>query len=242
MARASEIGAVISAIIRVMTTAGTKWKPKTMPRRRAQHGTATRRAILRAAGRLFAARRYDDVTMRQIAKDSGCSHTAIYMYFRNKEALLNELAAPPLEKLESAFDRVLGDSRISGDDRLQRVCTEYIVFSLRYRNLYRTIIETRSARVDKEYAEASINRHRVRLFELLSAALRNALALGPEDTRILTFSRILFYLLHGIAATYTQSEESSDALLKRLAPTFEASVRVVLTGLRQEIAGTPSRR
>jgi AcrR family transcriptional regulator len=220
-----------------MITARTKRKPNTKLRRKVQHGRDTRRAIMRAAGRLFAARRYDDVTMRQIAQESGCSHTAIYMYFKNKEALLNELAAPPLKKLESAFDRVLGDSKINGDDRLQRVCSEFIVFSLKYRNLYRTIIEIGAGRVDKEYAEESINRHRVRLFELLSAALRNALALSPEDPRILPSSRILFYLLHGIAATYTQSEESSDALLKRLAPTFEAAVRVCVSGLRQEIAG-----
>ena len=225
-----------------MTTARTRRKPDTKRRRQARQGQDTRRAIMTAAGRLFAARRYDDVTMRQIAQESGCSHTAIYVYFKSKEALLNELAAPPLRKLESAFDRVLGDSKVRGDERLRRVCSEFIVFSLKYRNLYRTIIETGAGRVDREYGEASINRHRVRLFELLSAALRDALALSPEDPRALPSSRILFYLLHGIASTYTQSEESSDALLKRLAPTFEAAVRVCVSGLRQENAGTPSLR
>ncbi|MGG3884963.1 TetR/AcrR family transcriptional regulator [Brevibacillus panacihumi] len=67
----------------------------------------TRRNILSAAEELFMTRGYDAVTMREIAKKAGCSHTAIYIYFREKEALLLELSLPILNALTKQLDDIM---------------------------------------------------------------------------------------------------------------------------------------
>ena len=54
---------------------------------------------------LFAEKGYPHVTMREIAKQAGCSHTAIYLYFKNKEELLQHIAIPSLLELENEFQR-----------------------------------------------------------------------------------------------------------------------------------------
>ncbi len=173
--------------------------------------------------------------MRQIARESGCSHTAIYMYFTDKEALLAEIATPPLKKLQSRMETILADRAASSEDGLVDVCREFIVFSLKNRALYRVFVAAQGTRVDRTYPETSLNEVRVRVFSLLSKALRDALGLAQDDPRLLEFSRILFYLLYGIGTTYDTSKESSAALLARLSPTFDAAVRVCLNGFRQAL-------
>lgn len=65
-----------------------------MSSKQEQRSEETKRSILAAAGLLFASRGYDSVTMREIAKEAGCSHTTIYIYFKDKEALLQQLSLP----------------------------------------------------------------------------------------------------------------------------------------------------
>lgn len=60
--------------------------------------------------------------------------------------------------------------------------------------------------------------------------------LGDEE-RLLSFSRIYFYAIHGVAATYRQSAESCEAIMARLGTTFDEMIEVLLLGIRQKIAG-----
>ena len=59
----------------------------------------TRDRILEAASSLFAEKSFQEVGIREIAKRAGCSHTTIYLYFKNKDEILFEVASAPLEKL-----------------------------------------------------------------------------------------------------------------------------------------------
>jgi hypothetical protein len=52
-----------------------------------------------------------------------------------------------------------------------------------------------------------------------------------DGDRLLACSRIFFYLIHGIAATYNQSAESSGELMERLSSAFDAAVDAMLAGL-----------
>ncbi|ADG07337.1 TetR/AcrR family transcriptional regulator [Kyrpidia tusciae] len=89
-------------------------------RKREIRSEETKRAIVAAAAKLFAKRGFDAVTMREIARDAGCSHTAIYLYFKDKETLLHELSVGPLHELERRMDRALrsgtpGQSSMPGE-------------------------------------------------------------------------------------------------------------------------------
>ncbi|USK36536.1 TetR/AcrR family transcriptional regulator (plasmid) [Bacillus sp. F19] len=65
----------------------------------------TKKMILIAAGKLFSKKGYDSVTMREIAKEAGCSHTTIYLYFKDKVTLLHQLSMPSLQELQQQLKK-----------------------------------------------------------------------------------------------------------------------------------------
>lgn len=198
-----------------------------------QRAEETKQAILTAAGKLFAEHGFDAVTMRQIAKQAGCSHTTIYIYFKDKEALLHELSMPPLLSLKEHFEQINQQIDGSATSRLHKLCHEFIRFCLHNRNMYTVIFSTKAGRVDEKQPALEINALRNELFSQLMHALQQCLGMEQDDERLLDFSRILFYALHGIVGTYTHSEESVEALYNRLHHTFDKTIDVILLGLRE---------
>lgn len=194
----------------------------------------TKRKIVAAAGELFAERGYDAVTMREIAQRAGCSHTTIYLYFADKEALLHHISTPPLKELEEQFRRILREKK-SPEERLNDVCLHWIGFCLANRNMYEVFFSVGADRVDKKEPRSELNRVRNALFGMLREALQECLPPGVSDERLLSFARITFYMAHGIVGTYRHSRESMDDLMARLMPTFRDAFRALLIGFRAMI-------
>lgn len=193
----------------------------------------TRKAILTAAGPLFAERGFDAVTMREIAKEAGCSHTAIYIYFKDKESLLHHLSMEPLQSLHRQMQSVLSNLAASPDDRLRQVSRAFIEFCLVNRNMYAVFFMAKASRVDETEPALEIQKLRNELFGMLRQAVGTSLPPGQTDNQVLAYTRIYFFTLHGILGIYTDSDESSDVLIQRLAPTFDLAVEVLLAGFRQ---------
>lgn len=192
----------------------------------------TRGAILAAAGQLFAAQGYDSVTMREIAKAAGCSHTTIYIYFKDKEALLHHLSVGPLQALRDQMATVLLNQALSPDDRLREISRLFIGFCLRNRTMYTVFFMAKATRVDVE-PSLEFQQLRNQLFGLLRQGIQSSLHPSPAEEMVLAYARTLFFTLHGIIGTYTGSEEPYDELMGRLAPTFELAVDVLLAGFKQ---------
>ncbi|TFE25581.1 TetR/AcrR family transcriptional regulator [Cohnella luojiensis] len=197
----------------------------------------TKRSILAAAGNLFAVRGFDAVTMREIAKEAGCSHTTIYIYFKDKEALLHQLSMPPLLSLQERFETLL-DQETLPDEQLKAISLEFIEFCLTHRNMYNLFFNVKSVRVDEEAPEMEINQVRNRLFAKLTGTVQGCLRLEARDERLLQYTRIYFFTLHGIVATYMNSEETVEQLMGRLMPTFQQAFEVLLVGLKQKAEGS----
>ncbi len=207
-----------------------------MVSRKEQHAAKTRKDILTAAQRLFAEKGYETVTIRELAKLAGCSHTTIYIYFKDKEALLHELSMPPLTVLKHQLETILNDGNTAPEERLKGVSLAFIRFSLEQRNLYPIFFEAKSIRIDEQQPELEVNKIRIALFNLLQQALQQSLEDTRQDKeRLLASSRIYFYMLYGIAATYKHSEETPEQLLNRLTPTFEEAIHVLLHGFKKEM-------
>ncbi|THD44517.1 MAG: TetR/AcrR family transcriptional regulator, partial [Bradyrhizobium sp.] len=62
--------------------------------------------ILTAARALFLEHGAENVTTRQIAARVGISQTALYVYFKSKEEMLDRLVADALAKLGAAIEAV----------------------------------------------------------------------------------------------------------------------------------------
>lgn len=200
-----------------------------MRQTRQERSERTRRNILAAAAELFAERGFDGVTMREIAKRAGCSHTAIYLYFTDKETLLHHIAMPPLLELRERLAREL-ERDAAPDERLCGLCMAWIRFCLTNRNLYEVMFSVGAGRVDEAEPKLELNRVRNELFGLLMRALRDLLPPGTDEERLLACARITFYMAYGIAGTYRHSPESTDALMARLGPTFRDAFRALLAG------------
>ena len=59
----------------------------------------TRSRIIKAAEELYRTESQQKVGIRQIAQAAGCSHTAIYQYFKKKKDILYAVAEKPLTHL-----------------------------------------------------------------------------------------------------------------------------------------------
>lgn len=202
-----------------------------MATRQQMRSEETQQAILASAERLFANRGYDAVTMREIAREAGCSHTAIYLYFKDKAALLHHLALGPLEALREEMEAFLRDGELEPAERLRRMCRTYVRFGLSHRNSYSVLFMASAGRVDEEEPALPVNALRNCLFGLLRQAVAGYLRAGVPEEQVLAYARIVFFNLHGIIETYRFAEEGLPALMERLGPTFDLSIEVLLKGM-----------
>ncbi|MFS0558443.1 TetR/AcrR family transcriptional regulator [Brevibacillus sp. 179-C9.3 HS] len=190
----------------------------------------TKRAILTAAADLFATRGFDTVSIREIAKAAGCSHTTLYIYFKDKEALLHQLSKEPLQSLAHQMEETLSNRSRTPEEILREISSQFIHFCLSNRTMYTLFFMIKASRIDVEEPEEELQSLRNQLFGLLRQAVRGCLPKDAGEEEVLAYARIYFYTLHGIVGTYTHSEEPLDGLIERLAPTFALSVDVFLAG------------
>jgi len=96
--------------------------------RRERERAATRQKILDAARRMLVQHGYEGTTMRAIAAKIGYTPTAIYHYFKDKDALVAELSAIDYR----AFSQALQRTGTAGDpvDRLAKIGAAYVEFGM----------------------------------------------------------------------------------------------------------------
>src|ERR1700760_2352956 len=100
--------------------------------RREREKDATRDKIMSAARDLFAQEGYEAVSMRKIADAIEYSPTAIYVHFKDKEALLRELVSADFAKLAGVFIEL---AKIADPiERIRQIGHSYVKFALAYPN------------------------------------------------------------------------------------------------------------
>lgn len=206
-----------------------------MSQKRLTRSERTKKDILDAAGKLFSKRGFDVVTMREIALEAGCSHTTIYIYFENKLALLHHLSMPPLHNLKKQMEKTVKQTNLQPKNKLKTVSQQFIHFCLSNRTMFHIFFYTKASRVDEREPAVKVNKIRIELFHIIQQSLQICLEIEENDPRILSFSRIYFYTLHGIVGTYEKSEEAADAIVKRLKDTFDDTIDVLLYGFHQKM-------
>lgn len=99
-----------------------------MARGRAANYDEHREAILRHAARLFAQRGYIGTTMNQVADAAGLSKASLYHYYRDKYAMLVEIAVGHVTALEALVAQVLARQLPPADavrHLIERIIDEY---------------------------------------------------------------------------------------------------------------------
>ncbi len=123
-------------------------------RKRRGFGHQRPEEILSAARALFLEHGAENVTTRQIAARVGISQTALYVYFKSKEEMLDHLVASALSKLGAAIEAV----SVGNEDPfefLRLTLSEYIRFGVENPDEYRLVFMRVAARRKSDEATDS---------------------------------------------------------------------------------------
>lgn len=205
-----------------------------MKNKQEKRSEETKKQILQSAGQLFANKGYDAVTIREIAKDAGCSHTTIYLYFKDKDELLHQLSMPSLQELHEQLQKIAKVKTVSAEERLKDISRDYVYFCLNNRNMYDIFFNAKSTRVDIEAPELEINKLRLEIFTLMKSVIQECLPFA-NDEQLLAISRIYYYQLNGILSTYSYQHEPLNVLMERLTPTFDLAIEILLLGFKEKL-------
>jgi AcrR family transcriptional regulator len=101
-------------------------------------GAELRDKVLGAAGRLFNEGGYQNVSMRRIADEVGCSQMAMYRHFPDKNALMQQLCVDLYEqftlKLHKQFDLLENPK-----ERLRQAMRQFLMLSIKNPHHYRLV-------------------------------------------------------------------------------------------------------
>lgn len=92
------------------------------------HGNL-REALLKAARQVLLETGVDGLSLRKVAKLAGVSATAPYSHFRDKQALLAELATEGFEELAETMETCAAGQKESSQDHLVGLAQGYISFA-----------------------------------------------------------------------------------------------------------------
>ena len=96
-----------------------------MPRGRSPGYDDQREQILSHAARLFAQQGYPATSMNEVAESCGMSKPALYHYFRDKYALLVNIAAGHVSRLEAVVDEVDAEE-LRPEPRLRQLIQRFL--------------------------------------------------------------------------------------------------------------------
>lgn len=175
--------------------------------RKARQKEALRHQILAAARELFAKHGYESVSMRKIAERIEYSPTAIYLHFRDKEELLQEICTETFQLLSKKLARVVTSE---GDpaDLLRRGLRVYVDFGISHPNHYRSTFMTPHHHVREPESCTEIDFGTGgQAFQFLLDAVGRVMASGPtRQTDVMAVSQALWMTVHGVTSLLISKE------------------------------------
>src|ERR1700693_4363463 len=160
-----------------------------------------RQEILDAASELFVKEGYENVSMRRIADKIEYSPTTIYLYFKDKAELLEQVCVETFSRLSAHLTRILEQP---GDpiERLKRGLLAYVNFGLENPHHYRAVFimpvpegfdHSRMAKPDAPGMQA---------FDFLRRSVYDCIAPGkfPQTADPETMSQTLWAGVHGVTS------------------------------------------
>lgn len=158
---------------------------------------ARRDLILAAARRLFAARDFRSVTVREIAREAGLSPAAIYRYYANLDELFLDVFFAGAQDIT---DRVDAEIRKKGGCSLRKFCEIYVLSLNENMTFYQMMGHFMlGGRLSPE-ATGRLNPIMRELMDRVEGIVRRAGIAG--QTRFV--SHALFSALNGIMISYAQ--------------------------------------
>ena len=207
------------------------------PGRRGYHHGNLREALVRAALELIAQKGPFGFTFADAARWAGVSAAAPYRHFRDRDALIADIARRGFELFEAALSQAWDEGRPEPYRAFENVGRAYLAFARNEPAHYSAMFE---AGVPLD-ADPGLRDASARAFEVLRHASEALTARVPPEKRppALMMSLHVWALSHGVASLFARGDAGRRALPMSPEDLLEAGVLVYLRGLGI-IAGPPS--
>lgn len=166
--------------------------------RREREKENLRQEILDVAREMFAAEGFQNVSMRKIAEKIEYSPTTIYLYFKDKVDLLNQICEETFANLAQKLE---AEKNAGGNplEALRKGLRAYVDFGLEHPNHYEvTFIMPIIHNFDKHHYEGSMGQ---RAFEYLRRGVADCIAAGKiKKGDVDLISQTLWAGIHGVTS------------------------------------------
>ena len=197
--------------------------------RRGYHHGNLREALIRAALELIAEKGPAGFTFADAARWAGVSSAAPYRHFRDRQALLADVARRGFELFEQRLNRAWNEGSRDPFAAFENVGRAYLAFAREEPAFYSAMFEAGlPLDSDPELREAAD-----RAFAVLRRAADAFCARLPVDRRppALMMSLHLWALAHGIASLFARADAGRRKLPMSPEELLEAAVLIYLQGL-----------
>lgn len=218
--------------------------------RRPYHHGDLRRALLDAALQLIAERDTPDLTLREVARKAGVSHSAPYNHFADKADLIAALAMEGFQKLEvtlrSAYEQAPGTPLT----RTIALGGAYVRFALEHRATYTLMFRTdlrQTCRDSRENGEA-VKLAAEAALQVLLRGIATAQSIGEiqRETSAEMLTLTLWSAMHGVTVLvldnlvdnfflskveYLLLTKQDGSSLEKTEQLMDQVIRMVLQGL-----------
>ena len=197
--------------------------------RRGYHHGNLREALIRAALELIAEKGPGGFTFADAARWAGVSSAAPYRHFRDREALMADVARRGFERFEAELARAWNGGRPDPLTAFQNLGRAYLGFARTDASYYSAMFEAGLA----PDAEPELQQASDRAFAILRQASEAVCALLPKEERppALMMSLHVWALSHGIASLFARGDAARRRLPMAPEDLLEAAVLVYLQGL-----------
>ncbi len=197
--------------------------------RRGYHHGNLREALIRAALDLIAQKGPAGFTFADAARSAGVSSAAPYRHYRDREALLADIARRGFELFEAALKEAWNEGRPDPYRAFENVGRAYLAFARNEPAHYSAMFE---AGIPLD-SDAGLREVAGRAFEVLRRASETLAARMPPDRRppAMMMSLHIWALSHGIASLFARGDEGRRPLPMTPAELLEAGVLIYLRGL-----------
>jgi AcrR family transcriptional regulator len=207
--------------------------------RRERERGDTRRKILDAAREMFVKKGYEATTMRAIAQRVEYTPTAIYHHFRNKDALLTELASVEFRALAEAFLRI---GRVPDPlERLAKIGEAYVGFAQEHPMQYQLLFMTRRPKGVGKLTGVARGDPSEDAYAFLRQTCAEVIATGtlqPEVTDPASLAQMLWGVNHGIVSLQIVKQDDDWIDWRDVRTTAQTARAAMVRGLRRQAPET----
>jgi AcrR family transcriptional regulator len=197
--------------------------------RRGYHHGNLREALIDAALELISEKGPAGFTFADAARGAGVSPAAPYRHFRDRDALMADIAKRGFEALAEDLSTASKDGSQNPVATIERIGQAYIDFARREPALFSAMFESGLAPSEAPEVKAAEDRAFNVLLEACEALSDSAKA--SERPPPMMMALHLFSLAHGIAALYSRGDGSRRTIPMSPPELLEAAVLVYLDGL-----------